>query len=107
MAEKIYVICDGPPSSIEKHFVEVEDEDGKSVKAGEWAEHPLVVSYWRLGPFYAHEPASWAYADKLRAEAAEAKIARLIKAGELMAMANGAKDRVKAVDAWDDAKHSD
>jgi hypothetical protein len=45
----VYVIFDGPPSPEGAIFVEVEDADGHSVCAGEWAERP--DGFWSLGPF--------------------------------------------------------
>lgn len=39
------IVFDGPPSHEAGRFVEVEDENGASIKAGEWIESP---PYWRL-----------------------------------------------------------
>ena len=42
----IDVVFDGPPSHEAGRFVEVEDSDGRSIKAGEWIER--ADGYWVL-----------------------------------------------------------
>jgi len=39
------VVFDGPPSHISGRFVEVEDEQGHSINAGEWIDDG---TFWRL-----------------------------------------------------------
>lgn len=45
----LYVIFDGPPSHESGRFVEVEDENGQGVSAGNWEERG--DGFWTLGPF--------------------------------------------------------
>jgi len=45
--EYIDILFDGPPAPTSGHFIEVEDPDGRSIKAGEWIE-PTDDFYWRL-----------------------------------------------------------
>lgn len=40
------VVFDGPPSHDSPRFVEVEDENGRSIKHGEWLQRP--DGYWVL-----------------------------------------------------------
>ena len=49
----VYIVFDGPPSHEAGRFIEVETEDGRSVKAGEWVQNTFdrTHGYWRLGPF--------------------------------------------------------
>lgn len=42
----VYVIFDGPPGPEAGRFVEVEDADGNSIRAGEWADRG--DGYWSL-----------------------------------------------------------
>lgn len=42
----IDIVFDGPPSHESGRFVEVENADGKSIKAGEWIERP--DGFWAL-----------------------------------------------------------
>lgn len=37
--KELRIVCDGPPSDF-PHFIEVENEQGKSLRAGEWNERP-------------------------------------------------------------------
>ena len=39
-AEKLHIIFDGPPSHESGRFVEVEDAEGRSIRAGNWHERP-------------------------------------------------------------------
>ena len=48
---EVYIIFDGPPGPESPRFVEVEDEQGRSLKAAEWSEYKAQEGYWRLGPF--------------------------------------------------------
>ncbi len=46
----LYIVFDGAPHGPQHpRFVEVEDEDRSSVRAGEWTHE--FAPYWRLGPF--------------------------------------------------------
>lgn len=45
----LYVIFDGPPSAESGRFVELEDEHGQGVSAGQWKERGDGL--WALGPF--------------------------------------------------------
>lgn len=106
MAQKIYVIFDGPPGSESGRFIEVEDELSVSLVSSqngfEWSEDDREgKTYWRLGPFYAEEQDESEIEESLRISGhmldktlegqkafmdalkeAEAKIERLIKAGD-------------------------
>lgn len=46
----INIVFDGPPSHDGGRFVEVEDDEGNSVRVGEWAEDPRPghEGLWRL-----------------------------------------------------------
>jgi hypothetical protein len=46
MREFIDVVFDGPPDHNAGRFVEVEDQHGYSVRAGEWVKRP--DGYWAL-----------------------------------------------------------
>jgi hypothetical protein len=46
---EFYIVFDGPPSHASGRFVEVEDEQGHSLKVGEWEERE--DGFWTLGPF--------------------------------------------------------
>lgn len=46
MKQAINIIFDGPPSHESGRFVEVETDDGKSIKIGEWIQKR--VGYWAL-----------------------------------------------------------
>lgn len=46
MKEFIDILFDGPPSHESGRFVEVEDENGCSINAGEWID--CKDGYWRL-----------------------------------------------------------
>lgn len=46
---KVYVVFDGPPEHNAGRFVEVEDENGHSLRAGGWEK--CKDGYWTLGPF--------------------------------------------------------
>lgn len=46
MASYIDVVFDGPPAAKSGRFVEVEDETGASISAGEWIERE--DGYWAL-----------------------------------------------------------
>lgn len=48
MPRVIDVVFDGPPDHDMPRFVEVEDEFGKSIRAGEWVERPDGFWYLRL-----------------------------------------------------------
>lgn len=52
MAEYIDIVFDGPPDHEAGRFVEVEDDQGQSVKIGEWIEPTRDKSgddgFWRL-----------------------------------------------------------
>lgn len=38
MGDEIRIVFDGPPGPTSGRFVEVEDEHGRSINAGEWVE---------------------------------------------------------------------
>jgi len=40
------IVFDGPPDHVAPRFVEVEDEQGKSIRLGEWLQRP--DGYWVL-----------------------------------------------------------
>ena len=42
----INIVFDGPPSHEAGRFVEVEDDDGRSLSAGQWIERP--DGFWAL-----------------------------------------------------------
>ena len=42
----VNVVFDGPPSHESGRFVEVEDDEGRSVKVGEWRQRPN--GWWAL-----------------------------------------------------------
>lgn len=42
----VYIIFDGPPGHDMPRFVEIENADGHSVKAGEWLQRP--DGFWAL-----------------------------------------------------------
>lgn len=44
----LYVVFDGPPGHTSGRFIEVEDENGRSVGVGTWRQEGSV---WALGPF--------------------------------------------------------
>lgn len=44
--ETIDVVFDGPPSHESGRFVEVEDANGRSIRAGEWVQR--ADGYWAL-----------------------------------------------------------
>lgn len=46
----INIIFDGPPSDKNSRFVEIENDEGTSVRVGTWAadEHPGHEGLWRL-----------------------------------------------------------
>ena len=46
MSKAINIIFDGPPGPESGRFVEVEDDDGKSITIGEWIERD--DGYWVL-----------------------------------------------------------
>ena len=94
MADEIYVIFDGPPSPIAKHFVEVEDEKGQSITVDGWSKHPFADGYWRLGPFFQID-----YSEDLKE--AEEKIKRLIEAGDaVMRAGDDPADSDEADEQW-------
>jgi hypothetical protein len=47
---QFYIVFDGPPNHEAGRFVEVEDEQGRGLKAGTWTER-RHGGYWQLGPF--------------------------------------------------------
>lgn len=117
MAEEIYVIFDGPPGHDAPRFIEVEDERGQGIGESEvnWREdhdgHTVRMSrsrpgetapmYWRLGPFYLDD-------GEADLQAAEAKIERLLAAGEAMrecVISCGGED-CHHVQGWEEAKNS-
>ena len=49
--ERLYIVFDGPPGPDSCRFVEVENQHGASVKAGEWTQC-AQSPFWQLGPFY-------------------------------------------------------
>ena len=50
MVKVVYILFDGPPGPDGPRFIEVEDEQGRSVKV-EWTEDTREEKgYWRLGP---------------------------------------------------------
>ncbi len=54
----VYIIFDGSPGPEGPHFIEVEDDHGRSIKStkAEWAEYNFEnQGYWRLGPFQLEE----------------------------------------------------
>jgi len=57
----IYIVFDGPPSHESGRFVEVENETGASIHAGEWRNEG---DFWALGPFAATVPFTEFYAAK-------------------------------------------
>ena len=84
MSDKIYVIFDGPPTDDAPRFIDVHNLLGESVGGSPAFELWTEItgpggSYWQLGPFYETD-----YSDDLKE--AEAKIERLIKAGNELAM---------------------
>ena len=93
MADKIYVIFDGPPGSMR-----IEDEHGELAVGPELSNHP-----WKLGPFYAVD---WSASglDITDLQEAEAKIERLIKAGDAILSEPTPWESNAVVDAWDEAK---
>jgi len=46
MSDYIDIVFDGPPGPEGPRFVEVEDEQGRSIKVGEWLQRP--DGYWVL-----------------------------------------------------------
>ena len=44
--EAVNIIFDGPPSHESGRFVEVETDEGRSIKIGKWIEAP--TGYWSL-----------------------------------------------------------
>ncbi len=46
MNKPINIIFDGPPSNVSGRFVEVEDDDGKSISIGKWVNR--YDGYWAL-----------------------------------------------------------
>lgn len=46
MRDEIRILFDGPPSHESGRFVEVEDVDGRSIKAGTW--HERADGLWEL-----------------------------------------------------------
>ena len=46
MSELIDIVFDGPPSHKSGRFIEVENQDGQSIKVGEWIERD--DGYWVL-----------------------------------------------------------
>ena len=46
MEKTIDIVFDGPPGPEAGRFVEVEDEDGKSIKVGEWIQRD--DGFWAL-----------------------------------------------------------
>ena len=46
--KETYIVFDGPPERTPGRFVEAEDGDGVSVRAGKWEQRG---EFWRLGPF--------------------------------------------------------
>jgi hypothetical protein len=100
MAEKIYVIFDGPPEPDGPKFVEVENEWRQSINVGAWQEDVERVLdarqdgrespfFWRLGPFYAEDPdlvlltgGDGKLVVNEDLQAAEHKIEQLIAAGD-------------------------
>ena len=46
MSKYIDIVFDGPPSHVTGRFVEVENDDGKSIRAGEWIDRG--DGYWAL-----------------------------------------------------------
>ena len=52
---EVYIVFDGPPGPEGPRFIEVENNQGQSVKV-EWkADRFEAKGYWRLGPFYTDE----------------------------------------------------
>ena len=43
---KLHIVFDGPPGPEAGRFVEVENDQGKSINADEWVERP--DGYWEL-----------------------------------------------------------
>lgn len=102
MSDKVYVIFDGPPGHDSGEFIEVEDETGMSIKPGDLGEmawsKAKTAGYYRLGPFWRID-----YSEDLKE--AEAKIERLIKAGDVLKDEAATEYRlVDAVKAWEEAK---
>jgi hypothetical protein len=63
MPSSLHIIFDGPPGTTPGRFVEVEDDEGRSVRAGEWHKRPdglweLVIpaaepfAEWNALPWY-------------------------------------------------------
>ncbi len=126
MADKIYVIFDGPPGPESPRFIEVENDQRESVSLGQWQWKEDVKRvgnpfYWRLGPFYAIPPVAphnhgnigMHFSSECPAcypggptdlELAERKIDRLLAAGDALAraMETGMNSFVKNV--WYEAK---
>lgn len=48
MSKYIDIVFDGPPSAESGRFVEVENEHGRSINAGEWIDPDGAGPYWRL-----------------------------------------------------------
>lgn len=46
MTKFIDIVFDGPPGAQSGQFVEVEDDQGRSIRVGEWVERP--DGYWAL-----------------------------------------------------------
>lgn len=44
----VNIIFDGPPSHESGRFVEIENDQGESVRFGEWKPHPKVTGWWML-----------------------------------------------------------
>lgn len=45
----IFIVFDGPPSHVSGRFVEVEDEEGKSIEVGDWVDHyGTKANLWAL-----------------------------------------------------------
>ncbi len=96
MNEPVFVIFDGPPSHESGRFVEVETEDRRSVRAGEWKERP--DGYWTLGPFYLAPPTVQPADDALLREA-RGYVADAAAQGGLNHRHKHAYDLLLAIDA--------
>lgn len=115
MAQKIYVVFDGPPGPESGRFVEVEADEGYSLaipgNGYEWEELPGRRSkhgiYSRLGPFYAEEldPAQVIQDGVIDLKEAEAKIERLLVAGDALIKVAAIAGSGRAIAVWEEAKN--
>lgn len=53
----IDIVFDGPPGPVSGRFVEVEDEDGKGIRIGEWVDRgdgnwALRIGWTEIGDYY-------------------------------------------------------